>query len=99
MSSKPGTENPHTAAEAVKMLDLLIEFFGELGHRWNSSIPSDKYGGRCLTNALESRLARQGIPAEAPSLGYPALASRHGLRTGIRALLKSLVSRETTVRP
>jgi len=30
---------------------------------------------------------------------YPAPASRHGLSTGTRALLKSLVSRETTVRP
>jgi hypothetical protein len=29
---------------------------------------------------------------------YPASASRHGLSTGTRALLKSLVSRETTFR-
>jgi hypothetical protein len=30
---------------------------------------------------------------------YPTSASRHGLSIGTRALLKSLVSRETTVRP
>jgi hypothetical protein len=52
------------AAKAVKMLDLLIEFFGEVGHRWNSGIPSDKYGGRCLTNALEHLRAVNDIKGD-----------------------------------
>jgi hypothetical protein len=30
---------------------------------------------------------------------YPASASRHGSSTGTRALVKSLMSRETTARP
>jgi hypothetical protein len=54
--------------------------------------------------SMPCRLSRP-IPASTSNAAlkknrpHAALVSRHGLSTGTRALLKSLVSRETTVRP
>jgi hypothetical protein len=39
-------------AQAIAVLDLLTEFFGEFGHRWISGMHEDRYGGRCLVSAV-----------------------------------------------
>ena len=38
--------------KAVLMLDMLLEFFGEIGHRWAAGIRHDNFGGRCLLDAM-----------------------------------------------
>ena len=42
----------HSAAKAVEMLDMLLEFFGEDGRRWLTCNFHDEHGNRCLTAAM-----------------------------------------------
>jgi hypothetical protein len=48
-------------AKAIAVLDLLTEFFGEVGHRWISGMSEDRYGGRCLVNAVHHVRTEGGI--------------------------------------
>ena len=38
--------------KAVLMLDMLLEFFGEVGHRWAAEIRHDDFGGQCLLDVM-----------------------------------------------
>ena len=42
----------HDPAEAVEVLDLLLNFFGD-GERWVKGRLSDRRGNRCLIGALD----------------------------------------------
>ena len=44
--------NQPDAAEAVRMLDLMLAFFGE-GEGWSQATLNDGRGGRCLLGALD----------------------------------------------
>ena len=40
-------------AKAVQMLGMMLEFFGEYGHRWiTGGLFHNDYGGRCLVSAM-----------------------------------------------
>ena len=45
-------------AKAVQLLDLLLEFFADLGH-WTRGCYDDRNGGHCLVGAL-LHLSRNG---------------------------------------
>jgi hypothetical protein len=51
-------------AKAIAVLDLLTEFFGEVGHRWISGMSEDRYGGRCLVNAVHHVRTEAGISGD-----------------------------------
>jgi hypothetical protein len=51
-------------AEAVEVLDLLLNFFGD-GERWVKGRLSDRRGNRCLVGALDFVISHHGMKGEA----------------------------------
>ena len=51
-------------AEAVKVLDLLLKFFGD-GERWVKGRLSDRRGNRCLVGALDFVSSHHAIQSDA----------------------------------
>jgi hypothetical protein len=72
-------------AEAVRMLDLVLAFFGE-GEGWSQGTFNDGRGGRCLLGALEY-LERECRVSGAAAGVYLRDAIRCGSSTPIIALL------------
>jgi hypothetical protein len=71
----------HSAAKAVDMLDLLIEFFDD-GERWIKGKLDDGAGNRCLVGAL--RDIRDG---HAPTRIYLLKAMQRSPKTGWTGLI------------
>lgn len=78
-------------AEAVRMLDLVLAFFGG-GETWARRTTNDGRGGRCLLGALryiESECRVSGASAGAylrDAIRHPAPALEMTLLTGLRFL-------------
>jgi hypothetical protein len=54
----------HDPTEAVEVLDLLLQFFGD-GERWVKGRLSDRRGNRCLVGALDFVSGHQRIQSDA----------------------------------
>ena len=77
--------DPHSAAKAVDMLDLLIEFFDN-GDRWIKGKLDDGAGNRCLVGAL--RDIREGHNLHgAPTRVYLLKAMQRSPKTGWTGLI------------
>ena len=50
--------------KAVRVLDLLLEYFGEQGERWTRDRYDDGDGRRCLVGALSYLRGKHRIPSE-----------------------------------
>jgi hypothetical protein len=50
--------------QAVQVLDLLLEYFGEGGERWTRDRFDDGNGRRCLVGALSHLRGKHRIPSE-----------------------------------
>src|SRR5438105_12142247 len=75
----------HSAAKAVDMLDLLIEFFDD-GERWIKGKLDDGAGNRCLVGAL--RDIRDGHHLHgAPTRLYLLKAMQRSPKTGWTGLI------------
>jgi hypothetical protein len=77
--------NAHSAAKAVDVLDLLIEFFDD-GDRWIKGKLDDGAGNRCLVGAL--RDIRDGYNLHgAPTRVYLLKAMQRSPKTGWTGLI------------
>jgi hypothetical protein len=50
--------------QAVQVLDLLLEYFGERGERWTRDRHDDGDGRRCLLGALSYLRGKHRVPSE-----------------------------------